>query len=92
MEKFQAVLLNVWRESCRHIEISKSAESIAALLMQHMPVGRMLVRLIDAQRSCLETVAFEPPSSAPPDCDACTRSSTVEIEDLKRRLAELESR
>ena len=57
MESFRPVLLNVWREACRHIEISQSTETIAAMLARHMPIERILVRRIDRHRSCLETVA-----------------------------------
>ncbi len=32
VEEFRTVLLDVWREACRHIEISRSTETIAALL------------------------------------------------------------
>jgi len=57
VEKFQAVLLDVWREACRHIEISHSTEMIARMLARHMQISRILVRQIDRQRRCLETVA-----------------------------------
>ncbi len=60
MERFQTVLLSVWAEACRHIEIGESTEKIAALLMQHVPLERIVVRRIDGQRSCLETVAVGP--------------------------------
>ncbi len=57
MEKFRAVLLNVWREACRHIEITESTQTIAAMLTRDMPIDRVLVRSIDRQRPCVETVA-----------------------------------
>jgi len=57
VQKFQAVLLDVWREACRHIEIGESTQTIAAMLARHMPIDQVLVRRIDRQRSCLETVA-----------------------------------
>jgi len=57
MEKFQTVLLSVWREACRHIEIGESTETISAILAQHMPIHQIFVRRIDRQHSCLETVA-----------------------------------
>ena len=58
MEKFQAVLLNVWREACRHIEIQQSAEAITRLLHKQIPLTQLFVRRIDEQRSCLTTVAW----------------------------------
>jgi transcriptional regulator with GAF, ATPase, and Fis domain len=51
------LLLDVWREVCRHIEIGEAAENIAALLVRHMPLELVLVRRLDRQRQCLETVA-----------------------------------
>ena len=57
MQKFRPVLLKVWREACRHIEIVQSTETIARMLGGEMPVDLILVRRIDRQRGCLETVA-----------------------------------
>ena len=64
MEQFQQVLLNVWQEACRHIEIGQSTANIAAMLARHIPVEQVLVRRIDSVRSGLETVAvgFAEPS------------------------------
>jgi hydrogenase-4 transcriptional activator len=57
MERFQQVLLNVWQEACRHIEIGQSTANIATMLVQYIPVEQVLVRRIDQVRSGLETVA-----------------------------------
>jgi hydrogenase-4 transcriptional activator len=57
MEQFQQVLLNVWQEACRHIEIGQSTANIAAMLVRHVPVEQVLVRRIDRVRCGLETVA-----------------------------------
>jgi len=57
MEQFQQVLLNVWQEACRHIEIGQSIANIAAMLVRHIPIEQVLVRRIDSVRSGLETVA-----------------------------------
>ena len=51
VEPFQQVLLNVWQEACRHIDISQSTANIAAMLVRHIPVEQVLVRRIDAARS-----------------------------------------
>src|SRR5262245_43825792 len=56
MERFRDLLLNVWREACRHIEIHESTETIARMLHRHMPVAEVIVREIDVERSRLETV------------------------------------
>ena len=57
MEKFQSVLLNVWREACSHIEIAEAATTIAPMLEHDLPIDRLSVRRIDRDRSCIETVA-----------------------------------
>jgi transcriptional regulator with GAF, ATPase, and Fis domain len=92
MEQYQNLLLAVWREACRHIEISQSTETIAGLLVGHIPLERILVRRIDVARSCLETVAVGqgrqtragaglPP---PPPADARTEGTAGQ---MKRLLA-----
>ena len=57
VERFQPVLLNVWQEACRHIDISQSTATIASMLVRYLPIEQVLVRRIDPARSCLETVA-----------------------------------
>jgi transcriptional regulator with GAF, ATPase, and Fis domain len=53
----RSVLVDVWREACRHIEIQESTHTISGILGKLAPIGQLLVRKIDRQRSCLETVA-----------------------------------
>ncbi len=84
MKKFQTVLLSVWQEACRHIEISRSTETIAALLVRHMPIDQLLVRRIDRQRSCLETVAVE---SLDPDLAASDARTECSAAEMKKLLA-----
>ena len=54
----EALGVDVWREACRHIEIAESTQSIAAMLVREMPIAQVLLRRIDAERGCLETVAL----------------------------------
>ncbi|MGA2031270.1 MAG: sigma-54 dependent transcriptional regulator [Thermoguttaceae bacterium] len=61
-EPFQQVLLDVWREVCRHTDINQSTQTIAGLLTRHAPIGQIFVRSIDRQRGCLETVAVGIPA------------------------------
>ena len=60
MDPFRELLLDIWREACRHIEISRSTAAVAGFLAPHIPIERILVRRIDPQRNCLETVAVGP--------------------------------
>ena len=57
MEDCQAAILSVWREACRHIEITQSTANIAAMLVEWMPLEQIIVRRLDAARLSLETVA-----------------------------------
>jgi transcriptional regulator with GAF, ATPase, and Fis domain len=60
MEGLENILLDVWREACRHIRIEESTAAIAEMLVARTPVGQVLVRRLDMPRSGLETVAFGP--------------------------------
>ena len=61
MEKFNEVLLGVWREACRHIEIHDSAARIAPMLAKHLPLAYLLVRRFDEQHQTISTVATGQP-------------------------------
>jgi len=52
------LLLSVWREAGRHTDITTSTTNIAQLLARWMPIEQMLVRRIELERSCLETVGI----------------------------------
>jgi hydrogenase-4 transcriptional activator len=57
MDELQTVLLKVWREACRHIEIDRSADNIASALLKWLPLEHVWVRRLDRGRPGLETVA-----------------------------------
>ena len=57
MEKFLPLLLDVWRESCRHMGIAESTERILPLIARRFPVELVVVRRLDIRRKSLETVA-----------------------------------
>lgn len=59
MDQFRDLLLDVWREACRHIEIAESTANIAALLRRYIPIRQLLVRRFDWERNLVETVAAE---------------------------------
>jgi hydrogenase-4 transcriptional activator len=52
------LLLGVWREAGRHTDIATSTANIAQLLARCMPLQQVLVRRIEPERSCLETVGI----------------------------------
>jgi transcriptional regulator with GAF, ATPase, and Fis domain len=82
MEQFQKVLLNVWQEACRHIEIGESTANIAAILARHIPVEQVLVRRIDSVRSGLETSAAGCEESGRHHLEARTNCSPAELQSL----------
>jgi hydrogenase-4 transcriptional activator len=51
------LLLDVWREACRHIEIGESIGRIAQLLPQRLPADVLIVRRFELERQRLETIA-----------------------------------
>ena len=61
-EPFRDVLLEVWREACRHIEIHESASTIADMLEQHLPLAALLIRRFDLAHQALDTVAIGLPA------------------------------
>jgi transcriptional regulator with GAF, ATPase, and Fis domain len=57
MDELQNVLLKVWREACRHIEIEQSTDNIASLLLQWLPLNHIWIRRFDRTRGGMETIA-----------------------------------
>lgn len=68
MERFATLLLNVWREACRHVEMGAALEQAAPELFRGLPFSLVLVRRLDLERSMVETIAVgrcrpgEPPA------------------------------
>ena len=82
MEQFRPILLDVWQEACRHIEISQSTANIAAILARQMPLASVFVRRLDAARSCLETVAAGPSKAIDRHTPSQTEYSVGDLESL----------
>lgn len=57
VERHAPLLLDVWREVCRHIEIGESVARVAPLLHRRLPLSLILVRRLDIGRGFVETVA-----------------------------------
>jgi transcriptional regulator with GAF, ATPase, and Fis domain len=84
VKQLTELVLNVWREAGRHTEIASATPNIAQLLMPWMPVERLLVRRIEPERTCIETVGIGPNRPTPRSLVArhdCTPAS------LQRLLA-----
>src|SRR5690242_14718680 len=59
------LILDVWREVCRHIAIDESVARLTPLLVRQLPVQEVLVRQIDPVKGCLDTVALGCVAPAP---------------------------
>ena len=57
MNQYRELLLDVWREACRHIEITQLDGDHRRFFGPAYPHRAILVRRIDQQRNCVETVA-----------------------------------
>ncbi|MBL9125456.1 MAG: sigma 54-interacting transcriptional regulator [Planctomycetaceae bacterium] len=62
MQHYHALLIDVWREVCQHIEIDEAVSLIARLLTRKLPLATILVRRIDLQRGSVETIAGPAPA------------------------------
>lgn len=51
------ILLNVWREACKHTEIGEAVAQSAPALFQRLPVDIVLIRRVDVGRRLVETIA-----------------------------------
>ncbi|HTU20189.1 MAG TPA: sigma 54-interacting transcriptional regulator [Gemmataceae bacterium] len=74
MKHFTRLLLEVWREVCRHLEIGDSLERVAPPMAGRMSVKLVLIRHLDVQRSLVETVAswcWRPRQPLPPPQNIC---------------------
>ena len=58
MEKFYSVLLNVWREACRHIELKESTPAISSLLQKDLKLEQVLAKRVFFDSCVIETVAL----------------------------------
>ena len=79
MQKFQGVLLGVWREACRHIEIGESARTITSMLLDDMPLAQLILRRIEPRRDSVETVAVGLPDGEYAKAEAITGCSASEL-------------
>ncbi|MEA2627103.1 MAG: formate hydrogenlyase transcriptional activator, partial [Candidatus Binatota bacterium] len=82
MQRLHALLFDVWREACQHIEIATSVSRIARLLEERVQIRGVLVRRIDHERRTLETVASSPPSSVEGAEEARLELTAAAFEDL----------
>lgn len=61
MDAFREVLLEIWREVCRHLEIRESGATLARILSNDFPLTRLVVRRFNTEHKSLDTVAVGRP-------------------------------
>ena len=57
MDRYGPLLLDVWREACRHIEIEDFARTLSALLARELPLGELAILRFDRPSGALELCA-----------------------------------
>lgn len=57
LETYRELLLDVWREACRHIDICESVENICRLLNEKIPVKSLIIQRFDSEVRTIETLA-----------------------------------
>src|SRR5215510_3407791 len=62
MDQLKEFMLDAWRATGRHTDIATLTTHIAQLLGCWVPVQQVLVRCIEPERGCIETVGVGPPS------------------------------
>ena len=60
MEKHAGILLEIWREVGRHLEVDQSIDRILPLLSRRIPFESLLIRQIDPERGRVETLVRAP--------------------------------
>jgi transcriptional regulator with GAF, ATPase, and Fis domain len=78
------LLLDVWREACRHIEIGEFVARIAPRIAQRIPFQHLLVRRLEPERSRLETVAAVTREARGEAPRARTELGASELAELRR--------
>jgi len=82
MDAYAELLLDVWREVGRHLEIQDSVDRIGPLIARRMPFELVLVRVIDFERGRVETLVRAPAHERSGDSLKGTEASEAELEGL----------
>lgn len=82
MERHTTLLLAVWREVCKHVELAESLERTFPPIARRVPVERIVIRRLDLARSMLETIASTDASGQTRSEQSRTALQSAEAEDL----------
>ncbi len=59
MQEFPNLLSDIWKESCRHIDVRESVARVAPMLAPRISVHMILMRALDLEDRALHTIATE---------------------------------
>jgi hydrogenase-4 transcriptional activator len=65
--RLEPILLELWRESCRHIQLDQSAPALAQILSGAISFDRMCIRIADEKHSQIYSVVERPLREQPND-------------------------
>jgi len=82
--KEMQLLLDVWREACRHIEIGEFVARIAPRLGERIPFRLVVVRRVELERQRIESLASVSRGSASTQLRARTECTASELDRLGR--------
>jgi hydrogenase-4 transcriptional activator len=82
MIQLQELLLSLWREAGKHTDIATSTANITPFLARWMPIQQALVRRIEPERSCVETVGSGTASLRPRPLGKRSDCSPTHLQDL----------
>ena len=85
MEKFNQIILDIWREACRHIEIAESLPQMAKILSHHMPLAQICIRRLDETNFQVNTIAAGFRESGQVSCFRSTSCTAGQIRTVKSR-------
>jgi hydrogenase-4 transcriptional activator len=83
-DAFQDLLLDVWREACRHIDIRESAATLGEMLGEHFPLEFLSVLRFDAAAKAVESVAIAPGTNSPAAPATCTAAQWRKLSSWSR--------
>jgi hydrogenase-4 transcriptional activator len=82
MDRNAELLLDVWREVGRHLEIQDSVDRIGPLIGRRMPFDAVLVRVLEVERGKIETLVRAPAWERPGDPPTGTEATQGELKAL----------
>lgn len=81
-ESLNRLLLEVWREACRHIQADEAVDRLFPLVRSRLPSARLILRRFDVPRGVVETVGvgqIESPAALEPSRTECCPAQTERL-------------